>query len=42
MNDFRRNIDITSKWIYFTSSNFLHNAPWLQSFNFSLVNNFLL
>ncbi|CAG8756911.1 3951_t:CDS:1, partial [Rhizophagus irregularis] len=30
-NDSRRNIDSNTLWIYLTSSNFLHNLPWLST-----------
>jgi hypothetical protein len=33
-SDDRRTLVITVMWIYFTSSNFLHNLPWYHSLDF--------
>lgn len=33
LNDSRRHIENNNLWIYLTSSNFLHNLPWLSSLN---------
>ncbi|PKY45884.1 hypothetical protein RhiirA4_460578 [Rhizophagus irregularis] len=33
LNDCKRQIDNNNLWIYLTSSNFLHNLPWLSSLN---------
>ncbi|PKY55690.1 hypothetical protein RhiirA4_475331 [Rhizophagus irregularis] len=33
LNDTRRHIENNNLWIYLTSSNFLHNLPWLSSLN---------
>ncbi|PKY39835.1 hypothetical protein RhiirA4_453093 [Rhizophagus irregularis] len=33
LNDTRRLLDTNHLWIYLTSSNFLHNLPWLSSLN---------
>ncbi|CAG8499134.1 7101_t:CDS:1 [Rhizophagus irregularis] len=33
LNDTRRQIKNHTLWIYLTSSNFLHNLPWLSSLN---------
>ncbi|PKY45024.1 hypothetical protein RhiirA4_459501 [Rhizophagus irregularis] len=35
-NDSRRAIDNSILWIYLTSSNFLHNLPWLSSLKIDL------
>lgn len=29
--NYRRKLDEMHMWIYFTSSNFLHNIPWIKS-----------
>ncbi|CAB4414908.1 unnamed protein product [Rhizophagus irregularis] len=33
-NDFRNPSDTTSMWIRFVTSNFLHNDPWFNFFDF--------
>lgn len=32
-NDSRRHLENNNLWIYLTSSNFLHNLPWISSLN---------
>ncbi|PKY17906.1 hypothetical protein RhiirB3_430623 [Rhizophagus irregularis] len=33
LNDSRRHLENNNLWIYLTSSNFLHNLPWISSLN---------
>ncbi|PKK63163.1 hypothetical protein RhiirC2_789305 [Rhizophagus irregularis] len=48
-NDSRRHLENNNLWIYLTSSNFLHNLPWISSlnedlsqFHFNIYNNIFL
>ncbi|PKY51827.1 hypothetical protein RhiirA4_469090 [Rhizophagus irregularis] len=40
LNDSRRHTENNNLWIYLTSSNFLHNLPWLSSLNDDLSNSY--